>query len=105
MVHTMVPMSVKTKISLFDPPARLINHMELCCAIGMVCRQASLPCPEPKDGIDLKEFTKGLPEAVFTNPNVNPKLQRLIKDYIYKSGETVNEDSLITMKLGYENPV
>ena len=35
MVHTLVPMSVKIKIKNFETPARLINHMELSCAVGM----------------------------------------------------------------------
>lgn len=105
MVHTMVPMSIQLKTKFFDPPARLVNHMELCCAIGMACRQASLPCPEPEDGADLKDFTAKLPEAVFTAQNVNEKLKYLIKNYIYKAGETINEDSLATLKLGYETPL
>ena len=62
MVHTLVPMSVKIKIKNFETPARLINHMELSCAVGMACRQASLPCPEGTAGTDLKEFVKSVPE-------------------------------------------
>ena len=54
MVHTLVPMSVKIKIQNFEAPARLINHMELSCAVGMACRQASLPCPEGAAGTDRK---------------------------------------------------
>ena len=57
MVHTLVPMSVKIKIKNFETPARLINHMELSCAV----------------------------------------------DYIYKKGEVLDDDSLVTLKLGYEN--
>ena len=88
MVHTLVPMSVKIKIQNFEAPARLINHMELSCAVGMACRQASLPCPEGTAGTDLREFIK---------------LKVLIRDYIYKKGEILDDDSLVTLKLGYEN--
>ena len=63
MVHTLVPMSVKIKIKNFETPARLINHMELSCAVGMACRQASLPCPEGTAGTDLKEFVKSVPDT------------------------------------------
>ena len=43
MVHTLVPMSVKIKIKNFETPARLINHMELSCAVGMACREPGQP--------------------------------------------------------------
>ena len=85
MVHTLVPMSVKIKIKNFETPARLINHMELSCAVGMACREASLPCPVGTAGMGLNE-----------------KLKVLIRDYIYKKGEVLDDDSLITLKLGYE---
>ena len=57
MVHTLVPMSGGIKIKNFETPARLINHMELSCAVGMACRQA-LPCPEGTAGTDLKGIRK-----------------------------------------------
>ena len=101
MVHTLVPMSVKIKIQNFETPARLINHMELSCAVGMACRQASLPCPEGAAGTDLKEFIKSVPDTIFSA--VNEKLKVLIRDYIYKKGEILDDDSLVTLKLGYEN--
>ena len=68
MVHTLVPMSVKIKIKNFETPARLINHMELSCAVGMACRQASVSggnCRNRSQGIrkvgsghDLFEFCR-----------------------------------------------
>ena len=39
----------------------------------------------------------------FSSPAVNEKLKVLIRDYIYKKGEVLDDDSLITLKLGYEN--
>ena len=87
MVHTLVPMSVKIKIKNFETPARLINHMELSCAVGMACRQASLPCPE----------------GIYSSSAVDEKLKVLIRDYIYKKGEVLDDDSLVTLRLGYEN--
>ena len=103
MVHTLVQMSVKIKIQNFETPARLINHMELFCAVGMACRQASLPCPEGAAGTDLREFIKSVPDTIFSSPAVNEKLKVLIRDYIYKKGEILDDDSLVTLKLGYEN--
>ena len=102
MVHTLVPMSVKIKIKNFETPARLINHMELSCAVGMACREASLPCPEGTAGMGLKEFVKSVPDTIFSSPAVNEKLKVLIRDYIYKKGEVLDHDSLITLKPGYE---
>lgn len=102
MVHTLVPMSVKIKIKNFETPARLINHMELSCAVGMACREASLPCPAGTAGMGLKEFVKSVPDTIFSSPAVNEKLKVLIRDYIYKKGEVLDDDSLITLKLGYE---
>ena len=101
MVHTLVPMSVEIKMADFDPPARLINHMELSCAIGMACRQARLECPKAESGMDLKEFVKRIPPEVFDAPEVDEKLKFLIQNYIYKAGEKLDEDSLITLQLGY----
>ena len=103
MVHTLVPMSVKIKIKNFETPARLINHMELSCAVGIACRQASLPCPEGTAGTDLKEFVKSVPDTIYSSPAVDEKLKVLIRDYIYKKGEVLDDDSLVTLKLGYEN--
>ena len=103
MVHTLVPMSVKIKIKNFETPARLINHMELSCAVGMACRQASLPCPEGTAGTDLKEFVKSVPDTIYSSSAVDEKLKVLIRDYIYKKGEVLDDDSLVTLKLGYEN--
>ena len=48
MVHTLVPMSVKIKIKNFETPARLINHMELSCAVGMACRARTWSAPDPE---------------------------------------------------------
>ena len=93
MVHTLVPMSVKIKIKNFETPARLINHMELSCAVGMACRQASLPCPEGTAGTDLKEFVKSVPDTIYSSPAVDEKLKVLIRDYIYKKGEVLDDDT------------
>ena len=93
MVHTLVPMSVKIKIKNFETPARLINHMELSCAVGMACRQASLPCPEGTAGTDLKEFVKSVPDTIYSSSAVDEKLKVLIRDYIYKKGEVLDDDT------------
>ncbi len=39
----------------------------------------------------------------FSSPAVDEKLKVLIRDYIYKKGEILDDDSLVTLKLGYEN--
>lgn len=69
----------------------------------MACRQASLPCPEGTVGTDLKEFVKSVPDTIYSSPAVDEKLKVLIRDYIYKKGEVLDDDSLVTLKLGYEN--
>lgn len=102
MVHSLIPMSVDIKIKKFEEPARLINCMELTAALGMVCRQAGLPLPEAKEGMELKEFRNAVMGEAGDNPGVDGKLFTVIQNYIFKAGETIDADSLITLKLGYE---
>ena len=102
MVHSLIPQSVNIKTTLFETPARLINHMELLCAIGMAYKQAGMKLPDVQIGDNLKESRDVLIRPIENNSKINPKLLQVIQSYIFKSGETVDEDSIITMKLGYE---
>lgn len=102
MVHCLIPQSVNIKTTQFDPPSRLINHMELLCAIGMAYKQSGMILPDVQIGDNLKESRDVLIRPIENNSKVNPKLLQVIQNYIFKSGDTVDEDSIITMKMGYE---
>lgn len=102
MIHELIPQSVEIKTTVFDPPARLINHMELLCAIGMAFHQAGADLPEIPEGAPLKESVEALLPPLSGNPGINPRLLQVIQDYIYKSGEVADQDALLSMKLGYE---
>lgn len=102
MVHSLIPMSVDIKTRIFENPARLVNTMELACAIGMAYAQARLEMPNVEVGTDLKEFwSQSLPE-IKDNEKVKGSLRYVIANYIFKKGEKIDEDSLITLELGYE---
>ncbi len=102
MVHSLIPMSVDIKTRIFENPARLVNAMELTCAIGMAYAQARIEMPKPEVGMALKEFWEQTTPSINGNANVKESLQRVIINYIFKKGEMVDEDCLITLKLGYE---
>lgn len=102
MVHSLIPMSVDIKVKKFEEPARLINCMELTAALGMACRQAGEELMMAQAGMVLKEYRDLVLEKIGDNPRVDEKLLSVIRNYIFKSGETVDEDSLVILKLGYE---
>ena len=102
MVHSLIPMSVDIKTRIFEKPARLVNMMELTCAIGMAYFQAGLDLPHLEAGMELKGFWNEVLPQIQGNARVKESLQSVIADYIFKKGEMIDEDSIITMKLGYE---
>lgn len=102
MVHSLIPMSVDIKTRIFENPARLVNAMELTCAIGMAYFQAGLELPNIEVGMAVKDFWNETTPQIKDNARVKESLQKVIVDYIFKKGETVDEDSVITLKLGYE---
>ena len=102
MVHSLIPMSVDIKTRIFENPARLVNAMELTCAIGMAYFQAGLNLPEIEVGMAVKDFWNETTPQIKDNAKVKESLQKVILNYIFKKGETVDEDSVITLKLGYE---
>ena len=95
-------MSVDIKIRIFEKPARLVNVMELTCAIGMAYYQAGLDLPHMEAGMDLKEVWNTVTPQIRENSKVKESLRFVITNYIFKKGEKIDEDSLITLKLGYE---
>ena len=102
MVHSLIPMSVDIKTRIFENPARLVNMMELTCAIGMAYFQAGLELPQLEVGMELKGFWNDVLPQIQGNSRVKESLQTVIVNYIFKKGEVIDEDSVITMKLGYE---
>ena len=102
MVHSLIPMSVDIKIRIFEKPARLVNVMELTCAIGMAYYQAGLALPKVEAGMDLKEVWNEVIPQIRDNKKVKENLRFVISNYIFKKGEKIDEDSLITLRLGYE---
>ncbi len=102
MVHSLIPMSVDIKTRIFENPARLVNSMELACAIGMAYAQAGLAMPELKSGMDTREFWESMTPAIRDNGKVKESLRQVIVNYIFKKDEKMDEDCVITLKLGYE---
>lgn len=102
MVHSLIPMSVDIKTRIFENPARLVNAMELTCAIGMAYAQAGLAMPEIESGTALKDFWKESTGKINGNSRVKESLQHVIMNYIFKKDEVVDEDCVVTFKLGYE---
>jgi len=101
MVHSLIPMSVDIKTRIFENPARLVNAMELTCAIGMAYFQAGLELPKIEVGMAVKDFWNETTPQIKENEKVKESLRKVIVNYIFKKGETV-EDSVITLRLGYE---
>lgn len=102
MVHSLIPMSVDIKTRIFENPARLVNAMELTCAIGMAYAQAGLPMPKLTSGGEIREFWEQTLPQIRDNPKVKDRLKYVIQNYIFKNTEIVEEDSVITLRLGYE---
>lgn len=102
MTHELVLQAVNIKTTIFDPPARLINSNELCCAIAMAYKAAGLPRPAAEVGSGLKDFQE---EAlkILDNPNVKPALKSVIDSYIFNGIETVEKDAKIIMELVYQS--
>ncbi len=103
MVHTLIPMSVNIKIHTFENPARLVNAMELTCAMAMAYQKAGLPMPQAEAGMALRDFWDETVPAIRDNEKVSESLRKVIVNYIFKKGEIVDEDAIVTLKLGYEN--
>ena len=104
MVHDLIPMAVEIKIHTFEKPARLVNAMELACAIGMAYAQAEKPIPELQVGMGAREFWNETVPEIKDHEKVMVNLRFAISNYIFKKGEYMDENSLITLKLGYEMP-
>lgn len=99
MIYELTLQSVKTKLNLFNPPAKIINSKELTCAVGMAYRQSGTDLFEADEGVTIKE----LRDKCFADiPDMDEKLKTMISDYDIKQGEVLTADALITLKLGYD---
>ena len=101
MVHEMTVQSVHIKTTIFNPPARLINCKELCCAFGFVYKQAGLPCPDIHTGADIDTCIKKCLSDI-DEKDVDEKLDTIINGYVLKPEESITEDALIILRMGYE---
>lgn len=102
MVYDVVPQSVHIKTTVFEKPAKLINSMELAAAVGMAYGQAGLPLLEAEEGEDVREFRDRAMESLKGKTEISPKLLQAIQSYVFKKGERISEDALMTLRLGYQ---
>lgn len=102
MVHDLIPMAVNIKIHTFEKPARLVNAMELACALGMAYAQAGMPMPEVQAGMSVREFWDETVPEIKDNEAVMSNLRIAILNYIFKKDDYIDENALITLKLGYK---
>lgn len=103
MVYELTLQSVQIKTTIFDTPAKLINYKELSCAVGMAQKQAGLPMDQVVAiGTNMKDF-KEKSMILLQNKNINEKIRFVIENYILKPDEIFDQDTLITMKLGYDS--
>lgn len=103
MVHALTLTAVKRKLHDFDHIPRFINCKEIFCALGMAYRQAGLNIPELPLGAKVMETLPQLAAAVQNSPAVETCIKDALNTYS-KLGETIDEDAVETMKLGYQNP-
>ena len=103
MVYELTLQSVQIKTTIFERPAKLINYKELSCAVGMALKQARLPMNQlVEEGASMGEFLeKSI--AILKDKDINEKVRYVIENYILKPNEVFDQDSLITMQLGYDS--
>lgn len=99
MVYELTLTSVKLKIEIFNPPAKLINNKELTCAAGIAYKRAGLPMPQPEVGENIDEFRR---RCLSECGEMEDNLKYVLEGYTAPPDEVVTEDALITLKLGYE---
>lgn len=99
MVYELTLTSVRLKTGIFNPPAKLINNKELTCAAGMAYKQAGLPQPQLETGENIDVFRR---RCLDDCGDVAENLRYVLEHYTAPPDEVVTEDSLITLKLGYE---
>ncbi len=102
MTHELVVTAVRLKVKNFDPPAKLINMNELACAIGMAFKSLDLPLPEVNVGDDVEKVQELVIPILKQHQQLDENLMHVINSYVFKN-EKCNEDSLITLQLGYDN--
>ena len=106
MVHELSVQAVKIKLTIFDPPARLINLSELASAIGAGYVAAGLPCPAVSPETDPVSFRQTCVAELSRYAAVLPEsLIFALQNYMPKAEDCFSTDSLYCLKAGYEkNP-
>lgn len=101
MNHELTVQAVHIKTTIFNPPARLINCKELCCAFGFAYKQAGLQCPNIQEGTQIEESIKSCLGDI-EGKDIDERVREIISSYILKPDEVINEDALTILKMGYE---
>ena len=103
MVHELSVQAVKIKLTIFDPPARLINLNELASAIGAGYAAAGLPCPAASSETDVTSFRQTCIAELSRYAAVLPEsLIFALQNYMPKAEDCFSEDSICCFKIGYE---
>lgn len=102
MIYELTLIAVRRKLYDFDHVPRFINACEITCALGMGCRQAGLPLPTLQEGMDVMSALEQFAPQVLSHDRVEAAIKEALQKY-FKLGETITEDSIATLKLGYEN--
>lgn len=106
MVHELSAQAVKIKLTIFAPPARLINLNELASAVGAGYAAAGLPCPTVSPETDPTIFRQACISELSRYAAVLPEsLIFALQNYMPKAEDCFSEDSVCCLKTGYEkNP-
>lgn len=102
MVHALTLTAVRRKLYDFDHIPRFINCKEIFCALGIAYRQAGLEIPDLPMGANVMETLPQLSAAVQNSPAVEECIKEALNSYS-KLGETIDEDAVETLKLGYQS--
>lgn len=102
MIYELTLIAVRRKLYDFDHVPRFINACEITCALGMGCRQAGLPLPTLEPGMDVMSALEQFAPPVLSDSHVENNIKEALRKY-FKLGETITEDALATLKIGYEN--
>lgn len=101
MIYELTLTAVKRKLYDFDHVPRFINACEITCALGLGYRAAGLSLPELTEGTDVMETLHQYAPPVISSDKVPAQIKEALKSY-FRLNETISEDSIATMHLGYD---